>query len=265
MPPRRRGEAPLANRVVEREMRELHARLETMEATQRRAPDVGDVSDAESEEVEVEEAAGEDVAEERLLRAVARLGGRAKIEVPMYEGNLDVEELLDWIRSMDKHFDYEDVDEEKKVKQAVTRLKGHATLWWDELQAERRSKGKQRIKSWDRMVAKLKAKFIPKDYQINLFRKLQNLRQKGMTVKEYTEEFYRLNIRTGQRERDEEKVARYINGLRYEIQDELNMMSVRTVEDAYQFALKAEEKLARKQSQRGRGKSLAQPKQGIYP
>jgi hypothetical protein len=28
-----------------------------------------------------------------------------------------------------------------------TRLKGHAALWWDELQAERRSKGKQKIKS----------------------------------------------------------------------------------------------------------------------
>jgi hypothetical protein len=45
--------------------------------------------------------------------------------------------------------------------------------------------------------------------------------------------------------------------LRYEIHDELNMMSVKTVEDAYQFALKAEEKLARKQNQQGRGKSLA--------
>jgi uncharacterized protein YjbK len=75
---------------------------------------------------------------------------------------------------------------------------------------------------------------------------LQNLRHKGMTVKEYTEEFYRLNIITGQRERDEEKFARYLNGLRYKIQDELSMMSIRTVEDAYQFSLKAEEKLARK-------------------
>jgi uncharacterized protein YjbK len=70
-----------------------------------------------------------------------------------------------------------------------------------------------------------------------------------MIVKEYTEEFYKLNIRTEQREKDEEKFARYINGLRYEIQDEISMMSVRTVENAYQIALKVEEKLARKQSQ----------------
>jgi hypothetical protein len=67
------------------------------------------------------------------------------------------------------------------------------------------------------MVAMLKAKFMPKDYQINLFRKLQNLRQKGMKVKEYTKELYKLNIRTRQRETDDEKVSRYINGLRYEI------------------------------------------------
>jgi hypothetical protein len=83
------------------------------------------------------------------------------------------------------------------------------------------------------MVTKLKAKFMPKYYQINLFRKMQNLRQKGMVVKEYIEEFYWLNIRTGQRERDEEKISRYINGLRYEIQDELSMMSIRIVEDSY--------------------------------
>jgi uncharacterized protein YjbK len=69
-----------------------------------------------------------------------------------------------------------------------------------------------------------------------------------MTVKEYTEEFYRLNIRAGQRERDEENVSRYINSLRYEIQDEINMMTVRIVEDSYKITLKAEEKLARKKS-----------------
>jgi hypothetical protein len=30
------------------------------------------------------------------------MGAREKMEIPIYEGNLDVEELLDWIRALDK-------------------------------------------------------------------------------------------------------------------------------------------------------------------
>jgi uncharacterized protein YjbK len=73
---------------------------------------------------------------------------------------------------------------------------------------------------------------------------MQNLRKKGMTVKEYTEEFYRLNIRVVHRESDDEKVTRYMNGLRYDIQDEMSMVMIRNVEDDYQISLKEEEKLA---------------------
>jgi hypothetical protein len=79
-------------------------------------------------------------------------------------------------------------------------------------------------------------------------------------VKEYNEELYRINIKEGHWESDDEKVARYMNGLRYYIQDEMSMMTIRTVEDAYQMALKAEEKLSRKQGQRGRGRSQSRGK-----
>jgi hypothetical protein len=115
------------------------------------------------------------------------MGAREKMDIPVYEGNLDAEDILDWIRALDTYFDYEDVEEDKKVKHAVMRLKGHAALWWDELQADRRCKGNQKIKSWDRMIAKMKAKFIHGDYQITLFRRMKNLRQKLMKMKEYTE------------------------------------------------------------------------------
>jgi len=99
-----------------------------------------------------------------LLRFVFKLGTRVKMEVPMYEVNLEVEELLDWINYLDKYFDYEEIDDEKKLKHVVTRLKGHVALWWDELHVDIRRKGKSKIKIWDKMVAKLKAKSIPKDY-----------------------------------------------------------------------------------------------------
>ena len=69
-----------------------------------------------------------------------------------------------------------------------------------------------------------------------------------MIVKQYTKEFYKLRIRVGHAEDDVERVARYINGLRYDIQDEISLLSLKTIGDAYQEALKAEEKMLRKQN-----------------
>ena len=109
-----------------------------------------------------------------------------KMEVPMYEGNLNVDELLEKINTMDKYFDYEELEEDSKVKHTVTRIKVHVALWWDELQAYKRRKRKTKIRSWEKMVAKFKGNFIPRDYQLNYFRQLKNLRHKSMMVKEYT-------------------------------------------------------------------------------
>jgi hypothetical protein len=171
MPPRRRQERPMPDLAMEREMRELCARLDDMEIAKKWTNDTRDVSESKNknEGRPEEEVSLKDVVEEHLFRAVARIGSREKMDIQMYEGNLDVEELLDLLRALDKYFDYEDIEEDKKVKHVVTRLKGHAILWWDELEADRCCKGKQRIKSWDRMVAKMKSKFIHRDYQINLF------------------------------------------------------------------------------------------------
>ena len=61
------------------------------------------------------------------------MGGSSKsrIEVAVYDGSLIPEDVIDWINAMKNHFDYEETPTRKKVKFAVTRLKGHALLWWD--------------------------------------------------------------------------------------------------------------------------------------
>ena len=66
-----------------------------------------------------------------------KTNGRPRIEVPMYSGNLNFEEIMDWINALSKYFDFEEIEDKKKVRYAVTRLKRRAAIWWDELQIHR--------------------------------------------------------------------------------------------------------------------------------
>ena len=75
---------------------------------------------------------------------------------------------------LDKYFEYDEVEDDKKVMLVVTKLRGHASLWWDSVQAKRRRKNKPLINSWDRMVSNMRAKFSPKYYQLSLYMKMQN-------------------------------------------------------------------------------------------
>eukprot|EP00253_Pinus_taeda_P016521 PITA_16521 len=229
---------------------------EVIEAGGRRNPT--DNSDEEVAEPEEDEYEGV-TPELRLLKSVLLSSHKPRHELPTYDGSLSADVLLDWLSEVNKFFEFEETSEDKQVKFAATKLKGHASLWWDSVQAERRRLNKQPIKKCARMEAKLKEKFLPKDYQIMLYIQVQNLKQRGMTVTEFTEEFYKLNLRAGYVEDTSEKTPRFVNGLRGEILDEIGILSPQTLDEAYQFALKAEEKINRKQNTKrgggsGRGK-----------
>lgn len=67
--------------------------------------------------------------EKKMLNMIVKMTTLPMMEVPIYEGNLTFDELMDLINAMDKYFEYEDFDEEKKVTFVAIRLQGHATLW----------------------------------------------------------------------------------------------------------------------------------------
>eukprot|EP00253_Pinus_taeda_P011013 PITA_11013 len=229
-----RGGRPVANVEVLEAMQQMQARLEAMEME--RDADVEDVIEPEVGAAEEEEHADVTL-EMRFFKSVLRSTSKPRLEVSTNTRSLSPEELIDWINDIEKFFDYEETEERKRVKFVVTKLKRHAALWWDGVQAERRRLGKQPIKIWNRMVAKL-------------------------NVKEYTEEFYKVSIRIGQIQNIDEKVARYVNGLRMEIQDGISVLSPKVVEEAYQMVLKAEEKLMKKKSARNRSTFRGRGNQG---
>ena len=64
----------------------------------------------------------------KFLGSILRASSKLRMEVPMYEGSLNVEELVNWISDLDMYFKYKNVNEDKRVKFIVTRLKCHASL-----------------------------------------------------------------------------------------------------------------------------------------
>ena len=93
------------------------------------------------------------------------------------------------------------------------------------------------------MVEKLRGKYLPNNFHIPLFKQMQNLKQKMMTMRGYTEGFYKINVRARYVEDMAKKVARYLNCLRYAIQDELILVNPRRVDESYQYALRVEERI----------------------
>ena len=55
---------------------------------------------------------------------------------------------------------------------------------------------------------------------------MQSLRKSDLDVQGYTEEFHKLDIREGHDEDVEEKMERYLRGLRFNIQDELSLTTL---------------------------------------
>jgi len=152
------------------QIRVLTTRFEAVEAGRRRDPELGD--DSEEEAVTAMDGSDEEALELRLLRSILLASSKPKTKISNYDGSLSADVLLDWISELDKYFENEEVSEDKRVRFAATKLKGHALLWWDSVQADRKRMNKLPIRKWPRMVAKLKGRFLPKDYQVELYRRV---------------------------------------------------------------------------------------------
>jgi hypothetical protein len=83
---------------------------------------------------------------------------------------------------------------------------------------------------------------------------VKNLRWKETYVHEYTEEFFKLSLESGIKKPKYQRVARYMNGLKYQIQDDMSMHYFRNVDESYQVYFNVEENIDRRLRQKFRGK-----------
>ena len=79
------------------------------------------------------------------------------------------------------------------------------------------------------MKKELKRKYLPFHYRQNTILKVQNLKHQNLTMEEYSTEFENLMIKGDLREVEEQSIARYLAGLRFEISKTIQLQPYNTL------------------------------------
>ncbi|XP_074291409.1 uncharacterized protein LOC141618202 [Silene latifolia] len=65
-----------------------------------------------------------------------------KIDFPEFNGSLNPDDFLEWLRSMERIFEFKGYNDSKKFKVAILKLKGYASLWYEGMKNQRLRGGK---------------------------------------------------------------------------------------------------------------------------
>ncbi|XP_076918971.1 uncharacterized protein LOC143579600 [Bidens hawaiensis] len=145
-----------------------------------------------------------------------------RTEIPKFEGNMQPDDFIDWLQTVERIFDLRDVPDNLKVKLVAIKLKKHASLWWEHVKKQRYQKGKNKVESWDKMKRLLRAKFSPGQES---FLEYHNLRQQSLYVQEIIAEFEHLRMRCGIEEDEEQTIAHFLGVLRLALQVEKQLLA----------------------------------------
>ena len=91
------------------QLRQIVARLDAVETTQRRGAHLDDVIDNEVVPPNHNPELEEDQDEASFLRVLSRENSKPVVEVVPYDRKLDTNVVLDWIFDMEKLFEYEKI------------------------------------------------------------------------------------------------------------------------------------------------------------
>ena len=102
------------------------------------------------------------------------------------------------------------------------------------------------VVSWDDLKLCMCVQFVPPHYRKKLLLKLQRLQQGPRSVDEYFKDLETTLTKIDMHENEKSKIARFVSGLRREIQDVVELYEYSSLEKLVHLAIKVESKCLKK-------------------
>jgi len=155
---------------------------------------------------------------------------------------------LAWEAKVEQIFNVYEVEEDQKVKLASLEFVDYAIQWWHQVVMEIGLNKRLVVVSWNGLKKCMCARLVPLHYRKELLKKLQRIQQGPRNVDEYFKDLEVTLTKINMHETEESKIARFVSGLRREIQNVVELYEYTSLENLVHLAIKVESQLFKKTS-----------------
>nr|XP_027103113.1 heat shock protein 90-6, mitochondrial-like [Coffea arabica] len=135
-------------------------------------------------------------------------------------------------------FSCQNYTEVQKVQLATMEFTEYAVVWWDQIKKSRRRNGLPEFVPWPEFRAMMRTRFVPGHYTRDLYHRLQTLVQGNWSVDEYHKEMEILMLQADVQEDPEATMARFLNGLRPDIAERVELQHYMELQELVDKAIK---------------------------
>ena len=139
-----------------------------------------------------------------------------------------------------------EVEEYQKVKLDSLDFLDYAMQWWHQTVMKIRLNKRPFVVSWDDLKLCMRARFVPPYYRKELLLKLQRLHQGLRMVEGYFKDLENTLTKINIHDSEESKIARFVSGLRREIQDTVELYEYTSLKKLVHLAIKVESQILKK-------------------
>jgi len=168
------------------------------------------------------------------------------VKLPSFSGDTDPNMYLGWEAKCEQISHVHEVQEDQRVRLASLEFLDYAMQWWHKTLMDIGLNKRPPVVSWDNLKECMRNRFVPPHFRKDLLLKLQRLHQGTLSVDAYFKELDTLLIRIDMHENEKAKMARFMSGLKWDIQNVVELHEYSSLQNLVHLAIKVETQISKK-------------------